>query len=78
MTLFSLSPESYQHDNTKHSFSEKRFGKRNRLYRTKDGRIICADVNGAYNTLRKRKPDAFDAEEIAAYVVQPLRLVIIV
>ncbi len=52
-----------------------------RLYRTKDGRIICADVNGSYNILRKRKPDAFahvDAKGIAAYVVQPVRLAITV
>jgi transposase len=31
----------------KPTFSGKRIGRRNRLYRTKDGRIICADVNGA-------------------------------
>jgi len=35
-------------------------------------------VNGSYNILRKSKPDAFKAEGIAAYVVQPLRLAIIV
>src|SRR6266536_2762239 len=46
-------------DETEYSFSEKRIGRRNRLYRTKDGRIICADVNGSYNILRKSKPDAF-------------------
>jgi len=68
-------------DETAYSFSGKRFGRRNRLYRTKDGKIICADVNGSYNILRKRKPDAFahvDAKGLAAYVVQPLRLVITV
>ncbi|HLI87931.1 MAG TPA: transposase [Ktedonobacteraceae bacterium] len=62
----------------KPTFSGKRIGKRGRLYRTKDGHIFGADVNGAYNTLRKRKPDAFNAEGIAAYVVQPLRLAIAV
>src|SRR5260370_26534117 len=46
-------------DGEQHSFSGKRIGRRNRLYRTKDGRVICADVNGSYNILRKRKPDAF-------------------
>src|SRR3989454_3765273 len=64
-------------DDTEYTFSGKRIGRRNRLYRTKDGRIICADVNGSYNILRKCKPDAFahvDAKGIAAYVVQPLRL----
>ncbi len=68
-------------DEEQHSFSGKRIGRRNRLYRTKDGRVICADVNGSYNILRKRKPDAFthvDAKGIAAYVVQPLRLAITV
>ncbi len=68
-------------DETEYTFSGKRIGRRNRLYRTKDGKIICADVNGSYNILRKRKPDAFahvDAKGIAAYVVQPLRLAITV
>jgi putative transposase len=68
-------------DDTEYSFSGKRIGRRNRLYRTKDGHIMCADVNGSYNILRKRKPNAFahvDAKGIAAYVVQPLRLAITV
>jgi putative transposase len=68
-------------DETEYTFSGKRIGRRNRLYRTKDKRIICADVNGSYNILRKSKPDAFahaDAKGIAAYVVQPLRLAITV
>src|SRR5260370_37014459 len=66
-------------DDTEYTFSGKRIGRRNRLYRTKDGQIICADVNGSYNILRKRKPDAFthvDAKGIAAYVVQTLTLTI--
>jgi len=62
-------------DETVYTFSGKRIGRRNRLYRTKDGRIVCADVNGAYNIVRKRRPDAFSkAKGIAAYVVQPARL----
>ncbi len=68
-------------DETEYTFSGKRMGRRNRLYRTKDKRIICADVNGSYNILRKSKPDAFahgDAKGLAAYVVQPLRLAITV
>ena len=64
-------------DDTKYTFSGKRFGRRNRLYRTKDGKIICADINGSYNILRKRKPDAFHAEGIAAYVVQPVQLAVL-
>ena len=46
-------------DDTEYTFSGKRIGRRNRLYRTKDGRKICADVNGSYNILHKSKPDAF-------------------
>jgi len=64
-------------NNEEHVFSGKRIGRRNRLYRAKDGRIICADVNGAYNILRKRRPAAFsDAKGAAAYVVQPVRLAV--
>ncbi|HJT59069.1 MAG TPA: transposase [Ktedonobacteraceae bacterium] len=74
-------PTYKPNDDTKYTFSGKRFGQRNRLYRTKDGKVICADVNGSYNILRKSKPDAFayaDAKGLAAYVVQPSRLAIIV
>jgi putative transposase len=74
-------PTYKPNDETEYTFSGKRFGRRNRLYRTKDGRIICADVNGSYNILRKSKPDAFakaGAKGIAAYVVQPVRLVLTV
>jgi len=68
-------PTSHQGDETVHVFSGKRIGKRNRLYRAKDGRITCADSNGAYNILRKRQPDAFsEAEGSAGYVVHPSRL----
>lgn len=66
-------------DEKQHIFSGKRIGRRSRLYRTKAGYTICADVNGAYNILRKCKPDAFagvSAKGIAAYVVQPVRLAI--
>lgn len=64
-------------DETVYAFSGKRIGRRNRLYRTKDGRVICADVNGAYNIVRKRRPDAFKkAKGVAAYVVQPARLAV--
>jgi putative transposase len=64
-------------DEEEHIFSGKRIGKRNRLYRTKDGRKICADVNGSYNILRKSKPDAF-AKGTAGYVVHPVRLAVTV
>jgi len=68
-------------DETQYTFSGKRIGRRKRLYRSKEGKIICADVNGSYNILRKRKPDALahaGAKGLAAYVVQPLRLAITV
>jgi putative transposase len=68
-------PTYRPNDEEEHSFSGKRIGKRNRLYRTKDGRKICADVNGAYNILRKSKPDAF-AKGTAGYVVHPVRLAV--
>jgi putative transposase len=71
-------PTYQSDDETEYTFSGKRIGRRNRLYRTKDRKIICADVNGSYNILRKCKPDAFTAEGLAAYVVQPLRLAIAV
>jgi putative transposase len=68
-------PTYKRNDEEQHVFSGKRIGRRNRLYRTKDGRTICADVNGAYNILRKSRPDAFsEAKGVAAYVVQPGRL----
>jgi putative transposase len=64
-------------DDTTNKFSGKRIGRRNRLYRVKDMRVICADVNGAYNIARKRRPDAFSkAKGVAAYVVQPGRLAV--
>jgi putative transposase len=70
-------PDYKPNDKEEHVFSGKRIGRRKRLYRTKDGRTICADVNGAYNILRKRKPDAF-AKGTAGYVVHPVRLVVTV
>src|SRR5260221_26277 len=70
-------PTYTPNDEEEHIFSGKRIGRRNRLYRTKDGRIICADVNGAYNILRKSRPDAFSkAKGIAGYVVHPVRLAV--
>ena len=62
-----------------HVFSGKRVGPRQRLYRSKDGCKICADVNGAYNILRKCRPNAFvdaDAKGVAGYVVHPVRLAV--
>ena len=70
-------PTYKPNDDTKYTFSGKRIGRRNRLYRTKDGRIICADVNGSYNILRKSRPDVFSkAKGVAGYVVHPARLAV--
>ena len=72
-------PDYQSGDETEPVFSGKRIGRRNRLYRAKDGRIICADVNGAYNILRKSRPDVFSkAKGVAGYVVHPLRLAVAV
>jgi putative transposase len=43
------------------------------LYRAADGRHINADVNGAYNTIRKVLPDAF-GKGITGVAVHPVRL----
>ena len=70
-------PTYTPNDEEEHIFSGKRIGRRKRLYRAEDGREICADVNGAYNILRKSRPDAFsEAKGVAAYVVQPVRLAV--
>jgi putative transposase len=70
-------PTYKPNDEEEHIFSGKRIGRRNRLYRTKDGRKICADVNGAYNIVRKSRPDAFSkAKGVAGYVVHPVRLAV--
>lgn len=72
-------PTYQSDDQEEYVFSGKRLGRRNRLYRAKNGKIICADVNGSYNILRKRRPDVFSkAKGVAAYVVQPVRLAIAV
>lgn len=52
-------------------FSGKRI--KRGLYKTNDGRLINADVNGSYNSLRKAIPDAF-CQGIESCVVQPRRV----
>jgi putative transposase len=51
-------------------------GKRVRrgLFVASTGRHLNADVNGAFNILRKVFPDAFVAHGIGAFVVTPVRL----
>lgn len=60
-------------DDTKCTFSGKRV--KCGLYRGKDGTTINADVQGSYNILRKRRPDAF-AKGVAGYIVHPVRLAV--
>lgn len=43
------------------------------LFKTKRGTIINADVNGAYNILKKALPNAFPADGIEAVGLQPTR-----
>ena len=69
-------------DDSKHTFSGKRV--KRGLYRASDGQYINADLNGAYNIIRKAAPDAFlQAEGVedgkgmfASLVVHPVRVVI--
>ena len=51
------------------------------LYQAKDGRTIQSDINGAYNIVRKGRPDAFDQAKGVAdgrvatpVVVHPVRI----
>ena len=55
----------------KHKFSGKRIERG--LYRAKNKRYINADINGAYNMIRKVIPDAF-AKGIEGAVVHPVRM----
>ena len=60
-------------DEREHFFSGERI--KRGLYRASDGRILNADVNGAYNILRKSSPKAFtDAKGVVASVVTPVWL----
>jgi putative transposase len=59
-------------DKDEHVFSGKRV--KRGLYRTSSGRIINSDVQGAYNMIRKRRPDAFAKGVVDAVVVHPVRL----
>ncbi len=70
-------PVRHPNDDTKHSFSGKRV--KRGLYRASDGRYINADINGAYNMIRKVAPDAFGPEgvedgRVPPYVVHPVRI----
>ena len=47
----------YGNDVPENSFSGKRYGKHDRLYKTSNGITINADMNGSLNILRKAFPD---------------------
>src|SRR6266699_4448589 len=64
-------------DDTEYTFSGKRV--KRGLYRASGKRYINADLNGAYNIVRKVAPDAFTAEGVEdgramPYVVHPARM----
>jgi putative transposase len=68
-------------DDSKHTFSGKRVERG--LYRASGNRYINADINGAYNIIRKVAPDAFPAEGVedgkrvvTPLVVHPVRVVV--
>jgi putative transposase len=44
------------------------------LYRASGRRYLNADVNGAYNIIRKGKPDVFNAKGVVGLVVHPVRI----
>ena len=61
---------TYQ-EGVKHTFSGKRIIRG--LYKSADGRMINADVNGSYNIMRKAVPNAF-ANGIEGIVVCPVKV----
>ena len=46
------------------------------LFKTKNGKIINADVNGAYNILKKAVPNAFSVDGIEALGLVPQSILI--
>ncbi len=75
-------PVRKPNDETTYTFSGKRV--KRGLYSASSGREINADINGAYNIIRKVAPDAFQQAEgvedgkgvPASLVVHPVRIVI--
>lgn len=55
-----------------YEFSGKR--KNRGLYKTKNGKLINADVNGSYNILRKRIPEFACNDEVEAISLRPIKL----
>src|SRR5712692_1508652 len=77
-----LLPVRKPNDETKYTFSGKRVERG--LYRASNGRYINADLNGAYNIIRKAAPDAFQRAKgvedgkgmVTSLVVHPVRVVV--
>jgi hypothetical protein len=69
----SCSPVFDAHRKESPIFSGKRM--KRRLYRAADGTPINADVNGAYNIIRKVAPEAF-TQGSRGCVVHPMRLAV--
>jgi putative transposase len=68
---------AYNHVKEKYTFSGRRV--KRGLYRASKKRLINADVNGAYNIIRKVAPDAFGSEGVEdggalPLVVHPVRI----
>ena len=61
-------------DNEDIKHHEQYIGKRIKrgLFRSKNGKLINADVNGSYNILRKSKPNAFEVNGVMGVVVHPV------
>ena len=46
------------------------------LFRSKKGTLIHSDVNGAYNIIRKAKPNAFHANGVGGCGLHPLKVIL--
>jgi len=66
-----LDLESVKHHK---KYKGKRTGRA--LFRSKKGLIIHADVNGAYNIIRKAKPKAFHADGVGGCGLHPLKVIL--
>jgi putative transposase len=64
----------YKYDGEKHVFSGKRL--KRGLYKSKDGVLINADVNGGYNIGKKAFPNAFVADGIEGVGLHPKIIII--
>jgi IS605 OrfB family transposase len=55
---------------------QKYVGKRVKrgLFKTANGQVINADINGSLNIIRRYSPEAFNVEEIASCGVQPIKV----